>query len=115
MITAKVKPVCHDIVLSYAAPDAALASVITREFTETGLLVFGLPGLALAGDPDAALGSAESFREALLESAALVVLLTPFHANSSALGVEVGAAWMSQKPIFILVNGISSPDVPPYL
>lgn len=115
MIQAKTKPIVYDVVLSYSVRDEAQAAVVMRKLGEAGLSVFSVSDLEIQGDRETGEKFAEALREALVESSALVVLLTPAHRDSPALGVEVGAAWIGQKPVFVLVAGDSASDVPVYL
>jgi hypothetical protein len=50
----------------------------------------------------------------LVESQALVVLLTPNSANSANVAVEIGAAMAWQKPIYVLLDRVP-PDRFPHL
>jgi len=115
MIKTKSKATHYDVFLSHSVRDAALATVVKQHLEEAGLAVFGVSGfdLAIGGEPGTEW--ADAVWEALVESSALVALLTPAHRDSPALGVEVGGAWVRQKPIYILLEGDGPTELPPYL
>jgi hypothetical protein len=115
MTRTKSSPTHYDVFLSHSVRDEALATVVKQKLAEAGLSVFGVSGLDLAdgGEPGAEFGDA--VLKALVESSALVALLTPAHRDSPALGVEVGAAWAQRKPVYVLVEGDSAGTLPPYL
>jgi nucleoside 2-deoxyribosyltransferase len=115
MTKTKSKPIHYDVFLSHSVRDEALATVVKQKLADAGLSVFGVSGLDLAdgGEPGAEFGDA--VLKALVDSSALVALLTPAHRDSPALGVEVGAAWAQRKPVYVLVEGEGAAAVPSYL
>jgi hypothetical protein len=115
MIQAKSDPTHCDVILSHSVRDEALAAVVKQKLADVGLSVFGASGLDLADGGEGGAEFADAVLKALVESSALVALITPAHRDSPALGVEVGAAWIQHKPIYVLVAGDNSAEVPPYL
>jgi hypothetical protein len=115
MIKTMSKPKHYDVFLSHSVRDEGLAAVVKLQLAEAGLSVFAASGLDLAegGRPNSEL--ADAVLRALVESSALVAILTPAHRDSPALGVEVGAAWAQQKPVYVLVEGDGSSTLPPHL
>jgi hypothetical protein len=99
----------YDVVLSHARVDEPIASAVCRHLEGTGLRVFMAGGLG----EDAR--SASEVRRAIQESVSLVVLLTPTHARSDSVGIEVGAAWMWSTPIYLLLSDLPASAVPGYL
>lgn len=98
-----------DVFLSHSASDAAIADVVDRRLNDAGLRVFSAHGLKAGTTwPDA-------IRDALAESSAVVVLLTPASLRSSNLAVELGAALAWNKPIYPLLQDLKPEEVPVFL
>jgi hypothetical protein len=108
-------PAQYDIVLSYPAREKNLARVIEQQLSEAGLTVFGISGQEFESAPPLAADMADAIRDALAESRALLVVVTPQFLHSSAFAVQLGAAWASRKPTYVLLSGINPSDLPPYV
>jgi nucleoside 2-deoxyribosyltransferase len=108
-------PTHYDVFLSHSVRDERLADAVKQKLADAGLSVFALSGREFAEgrEPDAEF--ADTVLKALTESSALVALLTPAHRDSPALGVEIGAAWAQQKPVYVLVEGNGSSTLPAHL
>jgi hypothetical protein len=98
-----------DVFLAASQHDEGVAGVVRRAFEEAGLVVFSPTAMKPGSNFEDAL------REAIVESWAFVVLLTPSFVNSSTLALEYGGAWVWDKPIYILLESLSPKDVPSYL
>jgi hypothetical protein len=103
------KKVISDVFLAASPRDAGVAEVVRRAFEEAGLAVFS--SATIQPSPD----FADAIREAIAESWAFVVLLTPSFVNSNNLAVLSGGAWAWDKPIYLLLESVSPKDVPTYL
>ncbi len=98
-----------DVFLSHSTRDEGLARVIRDSFESAGLRVFW------ALDPEAGGPFSEASREAILEARAFVVLMTASAIHSQMMLYELGAAWGCDKPIFLLLDGITERELPtPY-
>lgn len=98
-----------DVFLTHAAPDAGMAALVTREFEAAGCGVFAFQSLEPGDD------RRDRMVEALVESTAVVVLLTKSSLSSPMVGVEVGAALAWTKPVFVVYDGIAAAEIPAYL
>jgi hypothetical protein len=101
--------------LYYSVRDEGLAAVVRQRLAEAGLSVFAVSGLKFTEGEKPAAEFADEVRNALAESSALVALLTRAHRDSPALGVEIGAAWVQRKPVYVLVEGDGSAAVPTHV
>jgi hypothetical protein len=94
-----------DVFLSHASPDSAVAQKIVDRLQSAGLVTFSSGGL------DPGKETSNGIWQALAESRALIALISP--RPTSAMGiVEIGAAAVWNKPIFLLLNGPSSTKLP---
>lgn len=105
-MTASKKKTC-DVFISHAMPDLSVARKVADSLESAGLTAFRA---------DAALQGSRDFTdliwEALAESRAVIVIVSP-EVSPHAMGmVEIGAAEAWAKPIFVLLNGPSSTKVP---
>lgn len=92
-----------DVFLSYAITDSHVANEVAKAFEAANLSTFGLRDIATGQDISKILW------EAMAESRALVMIVSPNNNLSHAMGlVEIGAASAWNKPIYILVNGPST-------
>jgi hypothetical protein len=102
-----------DVYLSCATSDRARAAAVARPLTDAGLVVRRVSELewhqAVAAD------QVETVWAALRHSSAFLVLGTRGHIRSPVLAMEVGAALMGQKPIYVLVEPDAADDLPSYL
>jgi hypothetical protein len=102
-----------DVYLSCATGDRARADEVARPLLDAGLAVRRVSELewqqAVAAD------RVETVWAALRHSAALVVLGTRGHLRSPVLAMEVGAALMGRKPIYVLTEPDAADDLPSYL
>jgi hypothetical protein len=100
-MTATNKKPC-DVFISHAASDNEIARDIARNLESAGLETF-YTGLL---EPGADIS--EAIWEALAESRALIMIVSP-NLTRHAIGmIELGAASAWNKPIFLLLNGPSS-------
>ncbi|MBI4718203.1 MAG: toll/interleukin-1 receptor domain-containing protein [Planctomycetes bacterium] len=99
----------YDVFLSYAAADAPVAEVVERKLAETGLRVFSAHNLSVGSS------WADAIRDALAESSAVVLLVTPTSLKSANLAVELGAAMAWKKQIFPLLQDVTVDQLPVYL
>ncbi len=93
----------HDIFLSYIPADAGSASVVERAMSAAGLRVFR------AGEIANGTEITDALSEALIESKAVVALITPLAAKSSNIVLELGMAMSWRKPVYLLLDG-AQPD-----
>src|SRR5687768_11743930 len=95
----------YDIFLTYAPTDRSTAEVVAGRFESAGLTVF--LGAGEAGEV-----LSDSILRELVAARAVVVLVTPFGLRSINIGIDMGAAISWQKPVFILTEDVSSPELP---
>lgn len=97
-----------DVFLSFSVHDSSIAAVVRKAFAEAGLHVFAAGSLKSGED------WGKRMQEALIESQALVIVLRSAELPPSML-VELGAAMAWRKLIFVLLDGISRAQAPPFL
>lgn len=99
----------YDVFLTHAVEDSGLAALVTREFEIAGCGVFPFQSIE-AGD---------DFRlrvvSALVESSAVVILLTKSSASSQIIAFEIGVAMAWSKPVFVLYDGLLEDEIPVFL
>lgn len=99
----------YDVFLTHAAQDGGLAALVTREFESAGCGVFSFQSIE-AGD---------DFRlrvvNALVESQAVVILLTRASVSSQIVAFEIGVAMAWSKPVFVLFDGLLEDEIPDFL
>ena len=95
-----------DVFLSHSNQDAGIAEAVVRALTDAGLTVVRPQDFAFGND------FTSTFRAALVESRAVVVLVTPSSVRSANLAFEIGAAMAWQKPIFLLTDGVEPSALP---
>lgn len=101
----------HDVFLSHMTQDSGLSGFILRSMIDSGLTVFSISDVKLGvGDRIDSM-----LRESLVDSLAMVLLVTPRAMNSANLAVEVGMALAWSKPIIVLYDGVTLAELPPYL
>lgn len=110
MIMKKRDETYYNVFLSHASTDRATADVVGRKLEDGGLTIFDVADDLGAG-PDVA----DAVREAIWESAALVVIASATYVESPSLLFEVGAAWGAHKPVFLLVGSEGSLALPAFL
>lgn len=93
----------HDVFLSYIPTDAGTASVVDSALSAAGLQVFRAWDISLGTELKGAV------LEALIESKALVALISPLSINSSNIAFELGMAMSWRKPIYLLLDSVQ-PD-----
>lgn len=99
------KSVC-DVFLSYSLADSAVAAKVNQSFSAVGLRVF---------DPNRVSSSQrieEQVREAMAESFAIVVIVSPNSVRSANILIEIGAAMAWRKAVHFLLHNIDKSDVP---
>lgn len=107
-MTAISKRTC-DIFISHAVSDRAVARKIAESLEAAGLATFHADALEPGQD------LMKSIWNALAESHAVIILVSPESLASAWAMVEIGAAAAWNKPIFVLLNGPSSGALPPPL
>lgn len=96
----------YDVFLSYAASDKELAVDIVEALESTGLETFHDRVSLSTEDISSAIW------DALAESRALIVIVSP-ETPPNAIGmVEIGAATAWNKPVYLVINGPSSIRLP---
>lgn len=107
-MTATASKTC-DVFISHAVSDSHLASEIASSLQAVGLETFH------GGSVSAGEDVSDAIWDALAESRALIVIVSP-DVPPRAMGmVEIGAATAWNKPVFVLINGPSSTRIPPAL
>jgi hypothetical protein len=104
------------VFLSHSGQDMWVAKQIAAAIQDCGAKVF-------LDEANIAIGAAfeNDLVQALREAHELVVLVTPWALDRSYVIAELGAAWIRQIPIIILLHGItatefqSKPNIPVFL
>lgn len=99
----------HDVFLSYSQRDSGLAALVRDNLEHAGLSVFDF-----AESPEGAAIS-KTIRQELVDSFAVVLLLTPSSESSGNLAFEAGMAMAWGKPVFVLHDGRSLSDMPNFI
>src|SRR5262245_15645329 len=102
-------PTGCDVFLAASHHDAGVAEVVRRSFEEAGLKVFSSATMVPGS------GTWDALREEIAGARVFVALLTPSFVRSSLLPLELGGAWAWELPIYLLLESLSSKDVPSYL
>ena len=107
----------YDVFLSYPMKERASVDLVRHALKHAELSVFGIDEVDVTDDTQSALWRelASTLWRALAESAALVIIVSPDEAISSATSVEVGAAMAWHKPIYIVHTGKKNIVLPSYL
>ncbi len=95
----------YDVYISHSAGDSPLATELAKVCRASGLEA--MTGLELS--PGAEVSN--SLWEALAESRALLAILSPSGPTPS-MGIEIGAAWAWNKPIFAIITEPSFTRLP---
>jgi hypothetical protein len=105
-----VADVTYDVFLAHTVPDAGIAGAIRRQLSDVGLNVFDATA-------DLSRGSQTEFalQNALAESDAVVVILTPTSATSATLMMELGGAIAWGKPVYVVRDGVSAKNTPDFV
>ncbi len=99
----------YDVFLTHSEQDRGLAALVAREFESAGCGVFAVHAIE-AGDD-----FREKIVDALVESSAVVILLTRSSAVSPVVAFEIGAALAWSKPVFVVYDGLLDQEIPGYL
>jgi hypothetical protein len=99
----------YDVFLSHAAIDTGVAKVIRQAFDRAELTTFSFTDEPQPAEPEVAA------REAIAECAAFVIILSRASLHAPSVAFELGAASAWNKPVFVLLHGISSNEVPTLL
>lgn len=99
----------YDVFLSHHPQDGGLASMVTREIESAGCGVFSLESLPLGSHIQS------QVLDALVDSSAVVVLLTRSSVESRGVAFEVGVAMGWDKPIYIIHDGLEMRSIPEFL
>lgn len=98
-----------DFFISHAAADTKAASALRVALEGAGYAVSSV------GDIPSGADWGDALRDALRGARAFVAVLTPASVHSQWLALELGAAWVENKPIRLILTGIKPVDLPPYL
>lgn len=98
-----------DVFLSAAHQDERLAEDVRRTFEDRGLTVFATPGTATDDRLE------ERIRSAIAEARVFVAILSRASMTSEWVQFELGAAWVWDKPVVLLLHGIDPEEVPRWL
>ena len=98
-----------DVFLSYAHQDEGVAATVKRTLSNEGLIVYSAPDVDLGGD------ILRSIRTRLVESRAVIVILSPGLELPPSILIELGAAMAWERPIFVLLDGVAPSEVPAFL
>jgi len=96
----------HDLFISYATGDAAIAEELREELEQKGLKCF-----MAEKDIEVAREWQDSIREALLGSKRVLVLLTPRSIIRPWVLMETGAAWALGKPLVPALFQVNPSDL----
>ncbi len=99
----------YDVFLSHHPQDGGLASMVTREIESAGCGVFSLESLPLGSHIQS------QVLDALVDSSAVVVLLTRSSVESRGVAFEVGVAMGWDKPVYIIHDGLEMRSIPEFL
>ena len=103
------KSTIHDVFLSYSMRDSGLAALARENLENAGLSVFELAELS------SGTAVSKTIRQELVDSFAVVLLLTPSSEASGNLAFEAGMAMAWGKPVFVLHDGRSLADMPNFI
>ena len=98
-----------DVFLSYNTRDEGLAAFVRENLVARGLRVKDMTEVT----PGTTIG--KTVREGLVDSIAVVLLLTPSSSRSNSFAFEAGMAMAWAKPIFVLFDGVDSTEIPAFL
>ena len=105
----KKKTPVYDVFLSHSLQDKGLAAFVQETLSAEGLNVFELSELP-SGSP-----ITNSIREGLVDSSAVILLITPSSERSGNLAFEAGMAMAWSKSVFVLYDGRQLSDIPEFL
>src|SRR5262245_42591797 len=95
----------YDVFLSHSASDDPLAAELAQICRASGLETMTGVDLSPGGE------TGDTLWEALAESRALLVILSP-SGPTPPMGIEIGAAWAWSKPIFAIITEPSLTRLP---
>jgi hypothetical protein len=98
-------PNTHDIFLSYAPADAGTAAVVERAMSTAGLSVFRASDITVGTQISGAV------LEALIESKAVIAVMTPLSAKSQNIAFELGMAMSWRKPVYLLLDSVNPEEL----
>lgn len=99
----------YDVFLSHSLQDKGLAAFVQETLSSEGLNVFELSEVP-PGSP-----ITNSIREGLVDSSAVILLITPSSDRSGNLAFEAGMAMGWSKSVFVLYDGRQLSDIPEFL
>jgi hypothetical protein len=105
----KKKTPVYDVFLSHSLQDKGLAAFVQQTLSSEGLSVFELSEVP-AGSP-----ITNSIREGLVDSSAVILLITPSSERTGNLAFEAGMAMAWSKSVFVLYDGRQLSDIPEFL
>ena len=105
----KKKTPIYDVFLSHSLQDKGLAAFVQETLSSEGMNVFDLSEIP-SGSP-----ITNSIREGLVDSSAVILLITPSSDRSGNLAFEAGMAMAWAKSIFVLYDGRQLSDIPDFL
>jgi len=102
-----VAPTLHDVFLSYASPDAGVASEIRDSLLGKGIKCF-------MSEKDIKSGVLweKKIRDAIKGARLAIVLLTPESLHSKWVMCEAGAFWVLEKPLIPALMNVKKDDLP---
>ncbi len=99
----------HDVFLSYSITEGRTADLVRLAFSEAGLCVFDAAAIEMGSKIENVL------REAIIETAAVVVVVDAQRAPASTTMIELGAAMAWRKPIYVVYADTDVVKLPSYL
>ena len=99
----------YDVFVSHAQIDRKTAQIVVRALEERGLYVFP----PSSGGPNPKDIWSDVNRDAISESKAFVVVLTPRSLKSQSILFHLGAALAWDMPVYVVSDGITKSQIPP--
>ncbi len=99
----------YSVFLSHAIGDRQTASLV-----EHALASHGIPVAHSISDSQG-IERSDKLRRHLIESSALVVMLTSATLKSPNIVFDIGAATAWGKPVYLLLDGVAKSELPPFL
>lgn len=98
-----------DVFISHASADRQLAAKVAESFESDGLETFYSASIPPGADIE------DSIWQALAESRALLVIVSPDLPTHAMGMIELGGAIAWSKPVYLIINGPPSYKLPPVL
>lgn len=97
------------VFLAHASDDQGLASLVAQRLDDAGCEVEPFSSHRPGDEYESQL------RKAIRNADRAIFLVTRQFAESTYLGLEIGAARMAEKPIYVLFDGMPESELPDYL